>query len=187
MQRDQVEQSNRAFWQEWDKSNGVAGAPILAEAKAQVALIRRQSADTDLTAVEKTAKLSHELKEAVHAKEEAEARLKQQTESLTTRLEQAKEDAAAIMASKAQEGLGRKGIGLIADRGYYKGTEILEAEKAGVRMGLWGAAQAIAFGLGGLVALRYALCACRQPVAVAQLGPAGYALSGFGANDVCAL
>ena len=37
--------------------------------------------------------------------------------------------ALASMASKAQEGLGRKGIGLIADRGYYKGTEILDAEK----------------------------------------------------------
>jgi len=37
------------------------------------------------------------------------------------------------MASKAQEGLGRKGIGLIADRGYYNGTQILDAEKAGVQ------------------------------------------------------
>jgi len=41
--------------------------------------------------------------------------------------------ALASMASKVQEGLGRKGIGLIADRGYYKGTEILDAEKAGVQ------------------------------------------------------
>ena len=41
--------------------------------------------------------------------------------------------ALASMARKAQEGLGRKGIGLIADRGYYKGTEILDAEKAGVQ------------------------------------------------------
>ena len=41
--------------------------------------------------------------------------------------------ALSSMAKKAQEGLGRKGIGLIADRGYYKGTEILDAEKAGVQ------------------------------------------------------
>jgi transposase len=41
--------------------------------------------------------------------------------------------ALASMARKAQEGLGRKGIGLIADRGYYKGTEILAAEKSGVQ------------------------------------------------------
>jgi len=41
--------------------------------------------------------------------------------------------ALASMARKAQDGLGRKGIGLIADRGYYKGTEILDAEKAGVQ------------------------------------------------------
>jgi len=37
------------------------------------------------------------------------------------------------MAGNRKEGLGRKGIGLIADRGYYKGTEILDAEKAGVQ------------------------------------------------------
>ena len=41
--------------------------------------------------------------------------------------------ALASMATKAQEGLGRKGIGLIADRGYYKGTQILDAEEAGVQ------------------------------------------------------
>ena len=41
--------------------------------------------------------------------------------------------ALASMATKAQEGLGRKGIGLIADRGYYKGTEIHAAEKAGAQ------------------------------------------------------
>ncbi len=40
--------------------------------------------------------------------------------------------ALASMASKAQEGLGRKGIGVIADRGYYK-ARVLEAEKAGVQ------------------------------------------------------
>ncbi len=41
--------------------------------------------------------------------------------------------ALSSMAKKAQEGLGRKGIGLIADRGYYKGPEILDSEKAGVQ------------------------------------------------------
>ena len=41
--------------------------------------------------------------------------------------------ALSSMATKAQEGLGRKGIGLIADRGYYKGTEILDSERAGVQ------------------------------------------------------
>lgn len=34
---------------------------------------------------------------------------------------------------KAQEALGLKGIGLIADRGYYKGQEILDSERAGVQ------------------------------------------------------
>jgi transposase len=41
--------------------------------------------------------------------------------------------ALSSMAKKAQEGLGRQGIGLIADRGYYKGLEILDSEKAGVQ------------------------------------------------------
>jgi hypothetical protein len=36
------------------------------------------------------------------------------------------------MAQKAREALGRKRIGLIADRGYYDGPEILDCEKAGV-------------------------------------------------------
>jgi transposase len=36
------------------------------------------------------------------------------------------------MAQKAQVALGRKGIGVIADRGYYKGHEIRDCEMAGV-------------------------------------------------------
>ena len=40
-------------------------------------------------------------------------------------------DALSSMAKKAQEALGRKGIGVLADRGYYKGQEIAECEKAG--------------------------------------------------------
>jgi transposase len=41
-------------------------------------------------------------------------------------------DALSSMAKKSQEALGRKGIGMLADRGYYKGQEIAECEKAGV-------------------------------------------------------
>ncbi len=37
------------------------------------------------------------------------------------------------MAKKAQEALGRKRIGLIADRGYYKGQEILDARRRACR------------------------------------------------------
>ena len=36
------------------------------------------------------------------------------------------------MAEKSQDALGRKGIGVLADRGYYSGPEILAAERAGV-------------------------------------------------------
>jgi transposase len=41
--------------------------------------------------------------------------------------------ALSSMAKKAQDALGRRGIGLIADRGYYKGPEILDSERAGVQ------------------------------------------------------
>jgi hypothetical protein len=41
--------------------------------------------------------------------------------------------ALSSMAKKAQEALGRKRIELIADRGYYKGPEIIDSEKAGVQ------------------------------------------------------
>jgi transposase len=40
--------------------------------------------------------------------------------------------ALSSMAGKSQEALGRKRIELIADRGYYNGPEILEAEQSGV-------------------------------------------------------
>jgi hypothetical protein len=36
------------------------------------------------------------------------------------------------MVKKSQEALGRMGIGLIADRGYYKGAEIPDSECAGI-------------------------------------------------------
>jgi hypothetical protein len=40
--------------------------------------------------------------------------------------------ALSSMAGKTQQALGRKRIEVIADRGYYSGTEILEAERSGV-------------------------------------------------------
>ena len=36
-QREQAESQNRAFWAQWNKDNGLDGAPLLAEAKAEVA------------------------------------------------------------------------------------------------------------------------------------------------------
>lgn len=64
------------------------------EAKTQVIQARRQMADAELAAVEKTAKLSHELKQALHARDEAEAQLKHQADALGIKMTQVQEDAA---------------------------------------------------------------------------------------------
>jgi hypothetical protein len=66
---------------------------ITEDCKTQVIQARRQMADTELAAVEASARLSHDLKEALHARDMAEAQLKQQSDAMTMRLAQAKEDA----------------------------------------------------------------------------------------------
>jgi hypothetical protein len=64
------------------------------DCKTQVIEARRQAADAELAGVEATAKLAHDLKEAQHSRDTAESQLKQQSDSLSLRLSQAKEDAA---------------------------------------------------------------------------------------------
>lgn len=66
---------------------------VTEDCKTQVIQARRQMADAELAAVEATARLSHDLKEAVHVRDMAEAQLKQQSDVMTVRLAQAKEDA----------------------------------------------------------------------------------------------
>src|SRR6266446_1245875 len=61
--------------------------------KTQVIQARRQMADAELAAVEKTAKMAHDLKEALHARDAAESQLKHQVDSLSLKLSQAQEDA----------------------------------------------------------------------------------------------
>src|SRR5205823_11801639 len=51
---------------------------VTEDCKTQVIQARRQVADAELAAVEKSAKLEHELKEALHARDEAESQLKLQ-------------------------------------------------------------------------------------------------------------
>ena len=63
------------------------------DGKAQVIQARRQAADAELARVETTTKLTHDLKEALQARDTAEAQLQQQADSLSTRMSQAKEDA----------------------------------------------------------------------------------------------
>jgi hypothetical protein len=65
---------------------------ISEDAKSQVMQARRQAADAELAAVETSAKLSHELKEALQARDEAAEQLQQQTETYSLRLTQTKEE-----------------------------------------------------------------------------------------------
>jgi len=67
---------------------------VAEESKTQVIQARRQAAAAELAAVEATARLTHDLHAAQHARDAAESQLQQQAESLSLRLTQAKEDAA---------------------------------------------------------------------------------------------
>jgi len=67
---------------------------VTEDCKTQVIQARRQLADAELAAVEKSAKLAHDLKEALHARDAAEAELKHQADLLSRQLMQARDDAA---------------------------------------------------------------------------------------------
>src|SRR5260221_3495987 len=55
---------------------------VTEDCKTQVIQVRRQMADAELAAVEKSAKLAHDLKEALRARDEAASQLKHQADSL---------------------------------------------------------------------------------------------------------
>ena len=63
------------------------------ECKTQVIQARRLAADAEMAAVDATARLQHDLKDAIHARDTAEAQLKQQADSFALRLQHAREDA----------------------------------------------------------------------------------------------
>lgn len=67
---------------------------VTEDCKNQVIQVRRQMTDAELAAVETSAKLAHDLKEALHARDTAESQLKHQADSLSRQLAQAKDDAA---------------------------------------------------------------------------------------------
>lgn len=67
---------------------------VTEECKSQVLQARRQMADAQMEAVEKNAKLAHDLKEALHARDAAEFQAKQQAEVFERQLAQAQEDGA---------------------------------------------------------------------------------------------
>jgi hypothetical protein len=64
------------------------------DCKTQVIQARRQAADAEMHALEASARLNHDLKEALHARDAAEAQLQQQADSFAMKLSQAKEDGA---------------------------------------------------------------------------------------------
>ncbi|HEV7924308.1 MAG TPA: hypothetical protein VGR14_03075 [Verrucomicrobiae bacterium] len=67
---------------------------VTEDCKTQVFQARRQAADAELGTVEASAKLNHDLKEALHARDTAEAQLKQQSDSFSIQLSQTREDGA---------------------------------------------------------------------------------------------
>ncbi|MSU57521.1 MAG: hypothetical protein EXS35_04975 [Pedosphaera sp.] len=76
---------------------------VTEDCKTQVIQARRQMADAELGAVDKTAKLSHELKEALRARDEAESKSRHQADALALRLSQAEEDAAREKEKTARQ------------------------------------------------------------------------------------
>src|SRR5437667_8008853 len=73
------------------------------DCKTQVIQARRQAANAELAAVEASARLTHDLKEASHARDTAESQLQQQADSFSVKLSQAKEDAAREMEKTARQ------------------------------------------------------------------------------------
>ena len=73
------------------------------DSKTQVIQARRQAADAELAAVEVSAKLTHDLKEAFYSRDTAESQLQQQADSLSLKLSQSKEDAAREMEKATRQ------------------------------------------------------------------------------------
>ncbi|MCI0747128.1 MAG: hypothetical protein L0Y58_17125 [Verrucomicrobia subdivision 3 bacterium] len=76
---------------------------VTEDCKAQILQVRRQMADAELAAVEKSGKLTNELKQALHARDEVESQLKRQVDSLAHQIAQAQEDAARQTEKTARE------------------------------------------------------------------------------------
>jgi hypothetical protein len=73
------------------------------DCKTQVMQARRQAADAELAAAGATSSMNHELKEALHARETAEAELLAQAESFSLRLSQAKDEAIREVEKNARQ------------------------------------------------------------------------------------
>ncbi len=76
---------------------------VTEDCKTQVIQARRQAADAEMAAVESTARLTHDLKEALRGRDTAEAQLKQQADSFALKLSLAQEDAARELEKAARQ------------------------------------------------------------------------------------
>lgn len=70
--------------------------------KTEVIQARRQMANTELAAVDKTAKQAQDFKEAVHTRDEAESQLKHQADAFQRQLSQVQEDAARELEKRGR-------------------------------------------------------------------------------------
>src|SRR5437667_264142 len=73
------------------------------DCKTQVIQSRRQAANAELAAVEASARLTHDLKEALHARDTVESQLQQQADSFSLKLSQSKEDVAREMEKAVRQ------------------------------------------------------------------------------------
>ena len=87
-QRAASEEERTAMMQEYQKKLQA----VTEDCKAQVMLARRQLADAEFAAGEKSAKLSVDLKDALHTRDIAESQLKLQAEAQNLKLAQAREE-----------------------------------------------------------------------------------------------
>jgi hypothetical protein len=71
--------------------------------RTQLVQARRQLEEAELSRVEKSTKMAHDLKEALEAREQAESKLKLQTDLLSAEVSQAKEDVARELEKAARQ------------------------------------------------------------------------------------
>lgn len=76
---------------------------VTEECKTQIMDLRRQMTDAELAAADKSARLAHDLKEALRARDIAQAALKQQADSLSAKLTQAQENSARELEKAARQ------------------------------------------------------------------------------------
>lgn len=98
-QRTAAEAERTALMQEHQKKL----LEVTEDCKTQVMQARRQMADAELAAVEKVARLSQDLKEALQARDAADSQLKRQSDSLSRQLAQAREEATREMEKVSRQ------------------------------------------------------------------------------------